>query len=204
MIFALYYVIDEFIPGSHQPFSLRNYTLQYPHASHERLTLTQTVWITLAGPAAVIFLYSVVLDGFLINRSQGQYLPRHSLFKVRERRSQRRVQGQLWDFNCAWLGLGLSYALAFIIMVVLKRMTGKPRPDLIARCLPKPGSRDAEPFGLSNISICMQPDKKLLHDGFMSWPSGHCSGTSIHGLCAQYVPGPRTARRCYLYSLLES
>ena len=191
-------MIDEYIPGYHQRFSLRNYTIQYPYAEHERLTLHQTVWITAVCPAVIIFSYTIILDGFFLNRRKGQYLPRHTLFKVRrETRSQRRVQAQLWELNCAWLGLGLSYGLAFIIMVTLKRMGGKPRPDLIARCLPKEGSTDAEPFGLSDVGICTQTDEKKLRDGFMSWPSGHCSGWS-------HFHAPTTLLFSYLRPLLFS
>ena len=63
----------------------------------------------------------------------------------------------------------------------LKIATGKPRPDLIDRCQPKPGSADPPVFGLSNITICTQTNPSVLKDGFRSFPSGH-SSTAFAGL----------------------
>jgi diacylglycerol diphosphate phosphatase / phosphatidate phosphatase len=67
----------------------------------------------------------------------------------------------------------------------LKNATGKPRPDLIARCNPKPGTIDPPVTfpagGLSNITICTQTDHSILKDGFRSFPSGH-SSTAFAGL----------------------
>jgi diacylglycerol diphosphate phosphatase/phosphatidate phosphatase len=57
----------------------------------------------------------------------------------------------------------------------MKNAIGKPRPDLIDRCQPAPGSVDPLPFGLSNSTICTQKDAAILKDGFRSFPSGHSS-----------------------------
>jgi diacylglycerol diphosphate phosphatase/phosphatidate phosphatase len=55
---------------------------------------------------------------------------------------------------------------------VIKNMVGRPRPDLIARCLPAAGTpRDV----LVDIDVCTQPDHHTLHDGWRAFPSGHAS-----------------------------
>lgn len=92
-----------------------------------------------------------------------------------------RLKDRLWELNCGILGLLLSQALAFVITQALKTACGKPRPDIIDRCQPRPGSADAPVYGLSNSSICTG-DKKIIKDGFRSWPSGHssCKPPFIH------------------------
>lgn len=43
---------------------------------------------------------------------------------------------------------------------------GRPRPDLIARCLPIPGAADHPVFGLSTYKICTTKNTLRLDDGF--------------------------------------
>lgn len=45
-------------------------------------------------------------------------------------------------------------------------MVGRPRPDLISRCLPAPGSTDRPLFGLSTYEICTTTNQLRLDDGF--------------------------------------
>lgn len=85
------------------------------------------------------------------------------------------MKDRLWELNCGILGLLLSSGAAFVITGALKNATGKPRPDLIDRCQPRPGSEDAPVFGLSNSTICTQVNHAILKDGFRSFPSGHSS-----------------------------
>ena len=70
-----------------------------------------------------------------------------------------------------------------------KKATGKPRPDIIARCLPDFYGQDIatqemmaklkQPFmGLVTSAICDQKNHHILKDGFKSWPSGHSSSGS--------------------------
>jgi hypothetical protein len=101
-------------------------------------------------------------------RSTGHFSGRHNW------------RDRLWQLNCGILGLMLSQGLAFVITGALKNTTGKPRPDLIDRCQPKPGSADPPVFGLSSHSICTQTDNAILKDGFRSFPSGHSSCSSIY------------------------
>lgn len=69
----------------------------------------------------------------------------------------------------------------------LFKIFGKPRPHLIALCKPDLANIDQYIVGpatgrnlspewtLVDASICLQTDKKMLNDGFRSFPSGHCS-----------------------------
>ena len=72
----------------------------------------------------------------------------------------------------------LSFTLTGVVSQALKVTVGRPRPDLIARCLPKPGSENAAVFGLVTAEICTQTDFFILKDGFRSFPSAHASCTS--------------------------
>ena len=68
----------------------------------------------------------------------------------------------------------------------MKVTVGRPRPDLIARCLPKPGSENASVFGLVTAEICTQTDNFILKDGFRSFPSAHASCTPTpRSICNQ-------------------
>jgi diacylglycerol diphosphate phosphatase/phosphatidate phosphatase len=51
-------------------------------------------------------------------------------------------------------------------------MVGRPRPDLLARCVPISSTpRDK----LVTIAVCTQTHHHTLHDGWRSFPSGHSS-----------------------------
>lgn len=81
---------------------------------------------------------------------------------------------KIWDLHIFCLGLCGAMAFQFLMVVVLKNSTGKPRPDLLARC--QPWSLSFPPAGtLANIVICTNTDLKVLWDGFRSFPSGHAS-----------------------------
>lgn len=87
-----------------------------------------------------------------------------------------------WDFHASFLGLVLSHAITVTATTLLKITIGRPRPDLIDRCAPRPGAQDPVPYGLVNDSICSNPvDGHLVTDGFRSFPSGHAS-TAFAGL----------------------
>ncbi|KAF9235900.1 phosphatidic acid phosphatase type 2/haloperoxidase [Melanogaster broomeanus] len=97
-----------------------------------------------------------------------------------------------WDLHHSTLGLWLSITIAGSITQLVKVTVGRPRPgeslyfqplqpsDVIARCLPIPGSEDPI-WGLSTVDICTQTSKHILEDGWRSFPSGH-SSLSFAGL----------------------
>ena len=70
------------------------------------------------------------------------------------------------------LGLFISLALSSFLADVVKNAVGRPRPDLIARCIPAKGTPEHE---LVTIAVCTQQDQHKLHDGWRSFPSGHSS-----------------------------
>jgi diacylglycerol diphosphate phosphatase/phosphatidate phosphatase len=71
--------------------------------------------------------------------------------------------------------------MAGVVTQIVKMMVGRPRPDLINRCLPAEGAADAPVWGLSNYTICTSTNQLVLDDGFKSFPSGH-SSLSFAGL----------------------
>jgi diacylglycerol diphosphate phosphatase/phosphatidate phosphatase len=55
---------------------------------------------------------------------------------------------------------------------VIKNAVGRPRPDLLSRCQPAPGTPEHE---LITYTSCTNPNHHVLHDGWRSFPSGHSS-----------------------------
>ncbi|KAJ2472721.1 hypothetical protein EV174_005795, partial [Coemansia sp. RSA 2320] len=82
------------------------------------------------------------------------------------------------DLHVGLLGLLLSVSLTLMFTNGLKNVVGRPRPNLLARCLPLPPAKGPlrdPPQGLSSVDICTQPDISVLNEGFRSFPSGHTS-----------------------------
>lgn len=167
-LIIVFYALDAIEPF-HQHFALQNYTLQYPFAVKERVSIGLALAISTITPAIIIALYTLVIDGIFSHRQPqaGTLRSHRHVYTLRDR---------LWELNCGVLGLLLSEGAAFVITTALKNAAGKPRPDLIDRCQPKAGSADPAVFGLSNSTICTQADHAILKDGFRSFPSGHSSG----------------------------
>ncbi|RPB27678.1 acid phosphatase/Vanadium-dependent haloperoxidase [Terfezia boudieri ATCC MYA-4762] len=148
----------------HQRFSVHNPSLQYPYADPERIAPWLAAVISVAFPAAVIILWTMVLDGLFSHHkleARHRGYPRRGIYTMQER---------LWEMNAGILGLGLSVAALITIIGALKNLTGKPRPDVIARC--KPRSFNEPPVGLTGWEDCTG-DPIVIRDGFKSWPSGH-------------------------------
>jgi membrane-associated phospholipid phosphatase len=93
---------------------------------------------------------------------------------------------KMWEWNTGWMGLGLSLAGSFLVTEGLKDLTGKPRPDFLARC--DPDLSMVSQFTVSGLGadidtaptlvdyrICRNQSKFVRNDGFASWPSGHSS-----------------------------
>ncbi|KAJ5646511.1 hypothetical protein N7490_002883 [Penicillium lividum] len=169
-----FWILDSLEPY-HQHFSLRNISLQYPYAVHERIPIQYALCISGLFPLVLIIIYTLFIDGLF-----SHHKPLDPSSGKRKLRGPWRWKDRLWEMNCGILGLLLSQALAFLITQVLKNACGKPRPDLIDRCQPRDGSQDMLPYGLSNSTICTG-EAALIKDGFRSWPSGH-SSSSFAGL----------------------
>ena len=168
--FIAFWALDAVEPFN-QHFSLLNYTLQYPYAVHERVPVALLFFVAVVCPGLIIAVYTLLVDGrFSHHRQEEAAGGRHNGSSERFR-----FKDRLWELNCGILGLVLASGTAFVITGALKNATGKPRPDLIARCLPRLGSADLPVFGLSNSTICTQTNNSILKDGFRSFPSGHSS-----------------------------
>ncbi|KAK4980942.1 hypothetical protein LTR66_010276 [Elasticomyces elasticus] len=106
---AIFFALDAVEPY-HQHFSLQNYTLQYPHAVHERVSPGLCYFIAVVCPAAVIALYTLVIDGLFSHQR-----PNSSVSGRRSLLGRYRLKDRLWEFNCGILGLLLSEGAAFVI-----------------------------------------------------------------------------------------
>ncbi|KZT09478.1 acid phosphatase/Vanadium-dependent haloperoxidase [Laetiporus sulphureus 93-53] len=136
--------------GFKREFSFSDTSLYHPYAEHERIPPFALYIIAGASP----FLLQAMIN-YLTVRSW-------------------------WDLHNSTLGLVLSLALSGVITQFVKVTVGRPRPDVISRCMPPPGSVDPH-WGLSNYTICTQTDDYILKDGWRSFPSGH-SSMSFSGL----------------------
>lgn len=70
------------------------------------------------------------------------------------------------------LGLVVSLLLTMFLTDGIKNSVGRPRPDLIARCKPK---EDTPSHALVAIEVCTETNRRVLQDGWRSFPSGHSS-----------------------------
>lgn len=113
--------------------------------------------------------------------------------------SQRRegIQG-LHLFHVSMLGLTTSIAFNGFITNFLKVLIGRPRPDLLARCIPASG---ASIHDYVSIAICTTKNLDVLEEGFKSAPSGHSSTSFaaffflslwISGQTSAFKPGNHT------------
>ncbi|KAF8551341.1 PAP2-domain-containing protein [Imleria badia] len=144
------YYISHHVIGFKRHFSLTDLSLQHPYAVQQRVS-TNALW--LLGGALPLGVQIVVNTLFI--RSW-------------------------WDLHHSTLGLWLSITITSSITQIVKVTVGRPRPDLIARCQPFPGSEDPL-WGLSTVDICTQTSKHILENGWRSFPSGH-SSLSFAGL----------------------
>ncbi|KAJ6557939.1 phosphatidic acid phosphatase type 2/haloperoxidase [Mycena capillaripes] len=148
------------VHGFKRDFSLEDTSLRHPYAVHERIPDFALYIIAVVAP--------VVLQAVI------------NLLTIRS----------WWDFHNGLLGLILGLAITGSITQFTKITVGRPRPDIIDRCQPIPGSVDPV-YGLSNSSICTTPsDSAIMLDAFRSFPSGH-SSLSFAGLgfLAFYLAG---------------
>lgn len=138
------------VPGFKREFSLSDTSLRHPYAVKERVPNLALYLIAFAAP--------VVIQA-LVN-----------LITIRS----------WWDFHNATLGLVLGLATTGAFTQFTKITVGRPRPDIISRCKPIPGSVDPT-NQLSTIAICTETDPAILRDGWRSFFSGH-SSLSFAGL----------------------
>ncbi|ORX41134.1 phospholipid metabolism-related protein [Kockovaella imperatae] len=137
--------------GHKREFSLNDISIQHTFAEHERVPPNLLFFISAGIPLLVL----VPVSAFVARTG--------------------------WDMHNAVVGVFMSYTMTGTVTQLIKMSVGRPRPDLLARCLPREGSADHVFFGLSTVDICTTTNQLRLDDGFKSFPSGH-SSLSFAGL----------------------
>lgn len=157
---------------NYRPFSPVNPELSYPHIEHEKVTTPVLGIVSLLVPAIITFLVAVILTpGCTVAKDT----PRDQIWRRKA-----------WEWNTAWMGLGLCLATTFFFTESMKNFFGKPRPDLLSRCNLDPemvhqyaiggyGTQMLEWNLLVSRTACRQTDSSILKSGFKSFPSGHSS-----------------------------
>ena len=150
-------------------FSLLDLSISYPHREKAKVGLGLFVFLAIVLPIVTIVFVSI-------------YDPRRSTHPDNRKHWRR----SLWHINAGLLGLGVSLATSTIVFTGVKSLSGKPRPDFLARCDPDLKQITAHTVGgygqtVSNLwvvvegGVCKQLDKNFLNDGFRSFPSGYAT-----------------------------
>ncbi|TQS32141.1 hypothetical protein Golomagni_07552, partial [Golovinomyces magnicellulatus] len=149
----------------------------FPYTEHETVPNWLLAVLCAVLPVVVIFFVSLIFV-------PGSTVPSNTPWVLVWKR-------KLWELHIAWLGLLMAVGSAFFFVSGIKNMCGKPRPDMLARCMPDMANADKYVVGgyqidgangrLYSAEICTQTDKHKLWDGFRSYPSGH-AGASAAGL----------------------
>ncbi|PQE29619.1 pap2 domain protein [Rutstroemia sp. NJR-2017a BBW] len=126
----------------HRMFFINNIDIQYPHALQERVPVTWNLIYAGAIPCATLALWLGI------------------------------SKANLHKWHVTMLGFFIGLILTSFITDVIKNAVGRPRPDLISRCKPVPGTPDNK---LVTIDVCTETDPHTLQDGWRSFPSGHSS-----------------------------
>ncbi|KAI4765290.1 PAP2-domain-containing protein [Aureobasidium sp. EXF-3400] len=126
----------------HRMFSLDDRRIQYPHAEIEHVPVPWLLIYAGLFPFLVLLIWSF------------------AFFK-----NQHKTHVTL-------LGFGISLLVTLFVTDVIKNAVGRPRPDLLSRCHPAPGTPTHE---LLPYTVCTNPNHHVLHDGWRSFPSGHSS-----------------------------
>jgi diacylglycerol diphosphate phosphatase/phosphatidate phosphatase len=76
------------------------------------------------------------------------------------------------------LGIVMAFVFNGFLINLVKIWLGRPRPDFLARCIPREGTPLYE---LVTSEVCTNENISMINEGFKSTPSGHAS-TSFAGL----------------------
>ncbi|RFU72443.1 pap2 domain containing [Trichoderma arundinaceum] len=180
VVAAVGYVLGRITPNK-RPFSLVDPDISFPFTIHETVPDWLLFVLSCAVPAGIIVIVSIIFV-------PGATVPKNTPASLVWKR-------KLWELHIGLLGLLMSVGCGFFFVSGIKNMCGKPRPDLLARCLPDlenatkyliGGFKGEVTLGntigqLYSADICQQTDKAKLDDGFRSYPSGH-SAASAGGL----------------------
>ena len=157
---------------NHRPFSPVDPDISFPYVEREKVSSGLLVVISLIIPAVITALIALI---FTPGPTTSRDIPKYTIWRKK-----------LWEWNTAWMGLGLGLALTYFFTEGLKDLIGKPRPDLLSRCNLDPATVQQYALGgyggklplwnaLVSYTACNQPDVSKLNDGFASFPSGHAA-----------------------------
>ncbi|RMD44070.1 hypothetical protein DV735_g1048, partial [Chaetothyriales sp. CBS 134920] len=139
------YFLRFLVPPVHQQFLLSDLRISHPFAEAERVTSVQNYVYSVALPAALIIVWALTL------------------------------RPGFHQAHVTVLGLLVAITLAGFLTGVVKNAVGRPRPDLLARCVAR---LDTPVDRLVGIEVCTTntaDDADRLNDGWRSFPSGHAS-----------------------------
>lgn len=142
VLVAAYALIAILVEPFHRLFYINDLAISFPHAEVERVPVSLNVVYAAAVPLVVI-----VLANSLAGASRHKH-------------------------HVAILGLAIALILTSFLTDTVKNMVGRPRPDLVARCRPRPGTPENKLVG---VDVCTESRHHVLHDGWRSFPSGHSS-----------------------------
>ncbi|KFH43996.1 diacylglycerol pyrophosphate phosphatase-like protein [Hapsidospora chrysogenum ATCC 11550] len=132
-----------FVDPFHGLFFVNDLQISFPFAEHERVPVWLNFVCALFAPLAVLIVFNIVLRSPLV-KHEATYLP-----------------------------LAISVIFTSLVTDILKNAVGRPRPDLLARCLPAP---DTPPDVPVDASVCTaDPSTHVFQEGWRSFPSGHSS-----------------------------
>ncbi|EWY79833.1 hypothetical protein FOYG_17010 [Fusarium oxysporum NRRL 32931] len=170
------------IEPNKRPFSVLDPSISFPFTENETVPIWPTLVIAIGIVPLVVI--AVVCLVFVPGNTVPRGTPRDLTWKRK-----------LWELHTGVLGFSLAMAGAWFITNGMKNMFGKPRPDLISRCIPDLTNIEkyiiggassnvtsmSGPAGLGQLvsaDICTQTDSEKLNDGFRSYPSGHASAAA--------------------------
>jgi len=176
LLLTAYILVQFFMEPFHRMFALNNIMIQYPHALVERVSVSWLFVYAGGIPLLTLIIWLAV------------------------------SRAGLHKFHVTVLAFFISMILTSFITDMIKNAVGRPRPDLISRCIPAKGTPENK---LVTFSVCTQENHHILNDGWRSFPSGHSSfAFSGLGFLALFLSGqmhvfrPRTDLGRALLSLV--
>ena len=167
------FALSEVNPDFHH-FSVLDLSISYPYRSQQKVNKGLLVFLSVLFPIIAITVVCLWLS---------------ARFKAR---SSQPLRPQGWKtklsyLNTSLLGLGVSLATTTTVVTGVKNLTGKPRPNFLAICRPDISRIPSHTVGghgqsVSNLwvmvdgGVCQEADRRVLNDGFRSFPSGYAAG----------------------------
>ncbi|CAG9981875.1 unnamed protein product, partial [Clonostachys byssicola] len=135
-------LIVAFVKPFHALFFVNDVRISFPFAEVERVSVPWNIIYALFVPLSVLLLVN-----FFARSSAAKH-------------------------EATYLAFFISIALSQLLTDILKNAVGRPRPDLLSRCVPSASATTTKPV---DITACTAPDSRVLQDGWRSFPSGHSS-----------------------------